>query len=124
MLATGKLCETCGFFIEFEMPSGFCPGCLLKTVLETENETAAGNRIDDYELLNEIARGGMGIVYRAKQRVPSRVVALKMILPAHLDSLGTVGRFRAEAEAAARVDHEAFYPSMPWVSTTARRSTA
>ena len=45
-----------------------------------------------------------------KQRVPSRVVALKMILPAHLDSLGTVDRFRAEAEAAASLDHEGILP--------------
>ena len=45
-----------------------------------------------------------------KQRVPSRVVALKMILPAHLDSLGTVGRFRAEAEAAASLDHDSILP--------------
>lgn len=97
LLATRKFCETCGSSVDFEMPSGFCPGCLLNTVLETESEIAAGSRIEDYELLNEVARGGMGIVYRARQRAPSRIVALKMILPAHLSSLGAVNRFRAES---------------------------
>src|SRR5215510_10433628 len=110
LLKQRKTCDECGSALDVEMPSGFCPGCLLKTVFETETEIAPGSRISDYELLNEIAHGGMGIVYRTRQRMPSRVVALKMILPVHLNSLGAVQRFRAEAETAASLDHEAILP--------------
>jgi serine/threonine-protein kinase len=109
-LAQHKICDACGSLLDIDMPSGFCPGCLLNTVLKTESQTARGTRIDDYELLNEVARGGMGIVYRARQRTPSRVVALKMILPAHLNSLGAIDRFLAEAEAAANLEHESILP--------------
>ena len=109
-------CPRCDHPLPSDAPEGLCPQCLLQGVLEEEptaSEPALepaprgshGRNFGDFELLEEIGRGGMGLVYRAWQVSLERTVALKLVRAGGLASEPARERFQREARALARLRH-------------------
>ena len=115
-------CAECGS--TSRVARGLCLNCLLCRGLGADtsnNETLEDvlleidvrdpdRRLGNYQILDEIGHGGMGVIYRARQRHSRRIVALKRILAYEADSQETLIRFRREAQAAASLDHPNILP--------------
>src|SRR3954468_22718644 len=116
-------CDKCGAAMSLD--TGVCVSCLLREGLDTGGEiskTVYETVLDEldardkpwqlgnYEILEQIGCGGMGVIYRARQRHSRRIVAVKRVLSYRADSHGALQRFRREAQAVASLDHPNILP--------------
>ena len=122
-METLRICPNCRKPLPPDVPLGLCPECLIKSGFPTESGTggpgeAAGARFvpppveeiaqlfPQLEILSLIGKGGMGAVYKARQPMLDRFIALKVLPPAVAGDPGFAERFNREARALARLNHQ------------------
>lgn len=104
-------CIECGQPLAPSSPARLCGACLLGTPADDAAGSDPGLlKVPGHDVLGEIARGGMGVVYRAREHETRRTVALKMLRPRLADEQGMRERFRMEAAAVAALDHPSILP--------------
>ena len=115
-MSTALQCSSCNELLPDGVPAGLCPSCVAGLLTDALKRHAPPKRwkwprrFGEYELLEKFGMGGMGIVYKARQRQHDRVVALKMIRRDQIGGEHEIQRFRSEAEAVARLDHPHIIP--------------
>jgi len=115
---TRKSCQNCGAPVAADAPRGGCPACLMKVAMGTGTDAdgespgfvpptveALAAKFPQLEIIGFIGRGGMGAVYKARQKVLDRVVALKILPPDTSQDPAFAERFTREARALARLNH-------------------
>src|ERR1700679_2909075 len=112
-------CPQCGATLPDNAPAGLCPGCLMALNLKTETVFPDGPHaaqpplppeqiaphFPQLEILECLGRGGMGVVYKARQKSLGRLVALKLLAPERVRDAKFAERFTREAHALAALNH-------------------
>ncbi len=119
-----RTCPRCGLVFLAQTFDGLCPACLLTNTLDLEGpedvpafweelpepKRQVERSFSHFELLDELGRGGMGVVYRARDMNTERIVAVKVLQAHHLQEPDVVQRFRSEVRAVSSLDHPHILP--------------
>src|SRR5688500_2236124 len=116
-MSTDKACPQCHAKLPPDAPAGLCPRCLIRSAAglsepppdvdfpDISDAADVARRLAQFEIIERLGQGGMGVVYKARQPQLDRIVALKILPPLAALSPDFVERFRREARTLAKLNH-------------------